>query len=157
MRERAEVLVRIRPRSWLESRRDELVEASRARRAERIDERVANERMSKRVASRRPLDLDDQSRPQRHIECVHRGVERHASHLRRDIEVELGPDHGARAEQRPGRWTESRHARSHHLPDPFGDRELARCEVARAGLLQVADQLLDEERVAARPLTQAVD
>ena len=122
-----------------------------ARCGQRARERLANDRVHERVASRRPWLAGDQPRSFCRIEHVEHSVDRQLEHLGQERKLELAAAHGGRAEDRPRTGTQRSDAERNHVLDTGRGTSGARFLAERRFALE---QLLDEERIAARPIAQ---
>ena len=121
--------------------------------------------MHEREAARVLGRLGDERRAGRRLEHVEGRVGVDAADARKQVELEVAPDHGGRAQHALGVGAEARHAPADHLVHAVGQGQRRATPVRRgpvavvvaadgAGLGQVAHHLGQVERVAAGLLAQ---
>ena len=150
----------------LERQRDALVQPRAPRAGQRRAQRVGDERVHEREAARVLGRLGDERRAGRRLEHVEGGVGVDPADARKQVELEVAPDHRGRAQHALGVGAQPRHASADHLVDAVGQGQRRRGDAVRrgpaavvvaadgAGLGQVADHLGQVERVAAGLLAQ---
>jgi hypothetical protein len=142
------------------------VQALPARPAEPLVERLPHQRVVERVGGALGRSvLHDEAGRQRLLHGVQRRVLLQAGDDGQQVEVTALAEHRRGSEHAPARVRQARHAPPHGLADLVGDRRAIDRDIAlpatvalvdHAALGEVADDLLDEERVAVGLRVQAV-
>lgn len=129
------------------------------RRAEALEQGVANERMRELVASGLARGVDDPA-AQRHLEPIEYCARRLPEHAGERVQAELAADHGGRAERLQHEGLQRVQAPADRVAHAFGQRQRARrgravVQTSLGG--EQLHELVDEERVAGARLVDGRD
>ena len=135
------------------------VEPDAPRRRQFPVQRLANERVHEAEPAGSVRRFGDQLRLHAFVDGVEQAILRQVAERFEDLDVELAPENGRKAERPIARLAQARQPPADDLLDPFGQAEgrgalaAARPRVKRrerAGLRQVSQHFADEKRIALR-------
>ncbi len=130
-----------------------LVDPRPPQRGHALVQRLPDQRVREQVGPRPVVGLDEEHRAERLLERRQELVLAELDNALEQLPIDVSTDHGGDAQQLGRRRLEPAETERDHLLDPLREPEAlelgrARAPDLHAGLDQVADDLLDEERVA---------